>query len=351
MSTPKTFFLKRNQPGAAQQRLSGAVSQGAVPGPAGPQRVVAILNPIKAGYTEAKAHVIVECTEAGWPLPTFFDTTIADPGRGQALAALDDGADVVIAGGGDGTIREVAETLIQQDAATPLGIVPLGTGNLLARNLGMTVSSLNGAVRRNVQTALFGWHRQIDTICITLDDGAPSISLIFSGVGFDAATIGATRDDLKKRLGPLGWMAYAEAGLRQLRHSRERIPVTIAFDGGDPEAHEIVSVMVGNGSSIPAGIEFVPGALLDDGGLDVIVVTPANLREWARVAAKVVMRHRWDVSQLQYRRCQAVEICAQRPIEAELDGDPCGMATRIVATVLPASLTVRTTPLAPSSLA
>ena len=343
MGASRNLFLVRSERGeAARQR--GAVSQDAVPGPDGPQRVVAILNPIKTGFTEAKAHLIVECTEAGWPLPVFLETTVADPGRGQALEALEQGADVVIAGGGDGTMREVAEVMVQQGATIPLGIVPLGTGNLLARNLGMTVSSLNGAVRRNVRAALFGWQRRIDTIQITLDGGTPHISLIFSGVGFDAATIGATRDELKKRLGPLGWMAYAEAGLRQLRHSRERIPVTIAIDGGEPEAHEIVSVMVGNGSSIPAGIEFVPGALLDDGGMDVIVVAPANLREWARVAAKVVMRHRWDVSQLQYRRCQSVEIYSQSPLEAELDGDPRGAATRIVAEILPASLMVRTPP-------
>ncbi|MGC4108182.1 MAG: diacylglycerol kinase family protein [Thermomicrobiales bacterium] len=323
-------------------RQRGAVSLAAVPGPEGPQRVVAILNPIKTGYTEAKAHLIVECTEAGWPLPIFLDTTVEDPGRGQALAAMERGADVIVAGGGDGTMREVAETLVQREASTPMGIVPLGTGNLLARNLGMSVSSLNGAIHRNVKTALFGWQRQIDTIRITLDDGASHISLVFSGVGFDAATIGATRGELKKRLGPLGWLAYAEAGVRQLQHSRERTPVTIACDGGEPKAHEVVSVMVGNGSSIPAGIEFVPGALLDDGGLDVVVVAPANVREWVRVATKVVTRHKWDVSQLQYTRCRIVEIRAGSPIETELDGDPLGAASRIVAEILPASLTVRT---------
>jgi len=341
MPASRKFFLVQSDPGAAV-RQRGAVSRTASPGPAGPQQVVAILNPAKTGYTEAKAHLIVECTEAGWPLPIFLDTSIEDPGGGQARAALEQGADVVVAGGGDGTMREVAEVLVQAGASTPLGIVPLGTGNLLARNLGMSVSSMNGPIQRNVRTALFGWQRQIDTIRVTLDDREAAISLIFSGLGFDAATIGATRGDLKKRLGPLGWLAYAEAGVRQLRHSRERTPVTIAIDGGAPDAHEIVSVMLGNGSSIPAGIEFVPGALLDDGGLDVIVVTPANVREWMRVAAKVVTRHKWDVSQLQYARCRRVEICMETPVETELDGDPRGVASRVVAEILPASLTVRT---------
>ncbi|HWK80742.1 MAG TPA: diacylglycerol kinase family protein [Thermomicrobiales bacterium] len=345
MPAPKKFFLVRNDEGTPA-RLRGAISGAAHAGPGGPQRVVAILNPIKAGYTEAKAHLIVECTEAGWPLPVFLDTTIEDPGRGQALAALERGADVIVAGGGDGTMREVAEVLVQHGGASPppppLGIVPLGTGNLLARNLGMTVSSMSGPILRNVRTALFGMERRIDTIRITLDGGEPHISLIFSGVGFDAATIGATRDDLKKRLGPLGWLAYAEAGLRQLQHSRARTAVSLTFGDAEPAAYDVVSVMLGNGSSIPAGIEFVPGALLDDGHLDVIVVTPANLHEWMRVATKIVTRHKWDVSQLQYRRCQRVEIRATEPIPTELDGDPHGVATHIVAEILPASLTVRT---------
>lgn len=340
MPTSNRAFLVRKGGGSA-------LSRQAVSGPAGAQRVVAILNPVKSGYAEAKAHLIVECTEAGWPIPRFLDTTPEDPGREQTEAALRHGADVIVAGGGDGTIRPVAEVLVQRKSRVPLAVLPLGTGNLLARNLGMPVS--NGQIQQNVRTALFGWERKIDTVRMTavLDDSGEEVShvsLIFSGIGFDAEMLGATRGSLKKRLGPLGWLAYAEAGLRQVQGTRERIPVTISYDGGEPEAHDVVSVMVGNGSSIPAGIEFVPGALLDDGGLDIVIVAPASLHDWARVATKLVTRHKWDVSQLQYRRCQRAEIRTARPVPAQLDGDPIGTTQSVVAEILPASLTVRSAP-------
>jgi diacylglycerol kinase (ATP) len=341
MSTSRKAFLVR------RERNGKALSRRPVSGPAGAQRVVAILNPAKNGYTEAKAHLIVECTGAGWPMPTFLDTTVEDPGRGQAEAALGRGVDVLVAGGGDGTIRAVAEVLVERKSRVPLAVLPLGTGNLLARNLGMPVS--NGQVQRNVRTALFGWERKIDTVRMTatLDDSGVEVShvsLIFSGIGFDAAMITATRGSLKKRLGPLGWLAYAEAGLRQVQGTRERIPVTISYDGGDPESHDVVSVMIGNGSSIPAGIEVVPGALLDDGGLDIVIVAPASLHDWARVAAKLVTRHKWDVSQLQYHRCQRAEIRSANPVPAQLDGDPLGTTRLVVAEILPGSLTVRSEP-------
>lgn len=330
-----------------KERGGRAVSRRPSSGPAGAQRVVAILNPAKHGYTEAKAHLIVECTEAGWPMPVFLDTTVEDPGRGQAETALREGVDVLVAGGGDGTIRAVAEVLVQRQSRVPLAVLPLGTGNLLARNLGMPVS--NGQLAQNVRTALFGWERKIDSVRLTVmrddsDEDVSHISLIFSGIGFDAEMLGATRGSLKRRLGPLGWLAYAEAGLRQVQGTRERIPVTISYDDSEPEAHEVVSVMIGNGSSIPAGIEFVPGALLDDGGLDIVIVAPASLHDWARVAAKLVTRHKWDVSQLQYHRCKRAEIRAARPVPAQLDGDPIGSTRMVLAEILPASLTVRTEP-------
>ena len=89
--------------------------------------------------------------------PRFFETTAEDPGYSQARAALDYGADVVLVGGGDGTVRVVAESLARTDVA--MGLIPLGTGNLLARNIDLDVDDLHG----NVQTALFGHQRYIDT--------------------------------------------------------------------------------------------------------------------------------------------------------------------------------------------
>ena len=82
------------------------------------------------------------CLTAGWEAPRFFETTPEDPGHSQVRAALEYGADVVLVGGGDGTVRVVAESLAHTGVA--MGLIPLGTGNLLARNVDLDVYDLHG---------------------------------------------------------------------------------------------------------------------------------------------------------------------------------------------------------------
>ena len=114
-------------------------------------------TPSRRESAEAKAAIQRACLTAGWDEPLFLETTAEDPGYSQAKAALDFKADVVLVGGGDGTVRVVAESLAHTDVA--MGLIPLGTGNLLARNVDLDVNDL----RANIQTALFGHQRYIDT--------------------------------------------------------------------------------------------------------------------------------------------------------------------------------------------
>jgi hypothetical protein len=102
---------------------------------------VVVANPTKVepGTREAMAAL---CAELGWAEPLWLETTVEDPGIGQAKEAVAAGADVVLAAGGDGTVRSVAESLAGTGVA--LGLLPAGTGNLLARTLG-TPLDLEGA--------------------------------------------------------------------------------------------------------------------------------------------------------------------------------------------------------------
>ena len=128
------------------------------------QRVAVILNPVKAKAEEARATIQRACLAAGWEEPRFFETTPEDPGHSQVRAALEYGADVVLVGGGDGTVRVAAEALAHTGVA--MGLIPLGTGNLLARNVDVDVYDLYGSI----QTALFGHQRFIDTARMEIEN-------------------------------------------------------------------------------------------------------------------------------------------------------------------------------------
>ena len=121
------------------------------------------------------------CAGLGWAEPLWLETTIDDPGTGQARDAVERGADVVLACGGDGTVRAVAEALAGTGVA--MGLVAAGTGNLLARTIG-TPQEVVAATR----VALSGDDRKIDVGRVRVDDDRHErVFLVMAGTGFDAA--------------------------------------------------------------------------------------------------------------------------------------------------------------------
>ena len=263
------------------------------PGP-GRQKVAVVLNPIKAKSAEARGLIEAACAAAGWPAPRVFETTAEDPGFSQARAAVAYGADVVLAGGGDGTVRVVAEVLAGTDTA--MGVIPLGTANLLARNVHLEVNDLPG----NVQAALFGDQRFIDTARLTLEnsltgESAQHTFLVIAGIGMDAEVVSDTLDGLKRAV---GWLAYTEAGARHLLGRRKK--VSIALDGQPEQARKIRSVLFANCGLIPGGIDFIPQAMIDDGMLDVVVMSPRSAIGWLAMYTKIVLKHKKDLPVMTY---------------------------------------------------
>ena len=92
-----------------------------------------VANPTKV-EGDTRRQIVSVCTGLGWAEPLWLETTVEDPGTGQAKEAIEKGADVVLACGGDGTVRAVAQALVGTGVA--MGLVPAGTGNLLARTIG-----------------------------------------------------------------------------------------------------------------------------------------------------------------------------------------------------------------------
>jgi len=295
----------------------------------GPWAVV--VNPSKYDdLAVPKAQVTAACESHGWPEPTWFETTVEDPGTGQARAAAAGGATLICPLGGDGTVRSVAAGLI--DTEVPLGLLPGGTGNLLARNLGLPVDDLDAAL----EAALTGRDAPVDAGLVSFDGGDPEVFLVMTGIGFDAEVVAGASTDLKRHL---GWVAYALAGLRSLVRPGFGVRVTAA----DQRAftRHAATVMIGNCGELTGGVRLMPGARVDDGLLDVVVASPRSIGSWLTVGVYILTRHRFGHSAIAELTGARVTVVANRPVGAQLDGDPVGDARRVECTVRPGALRVR----------
>ncbi|MDR2347675.1 MAG: hypothetical protein LBD90_03455 [Bifidobacteriaceae bacterium] len=312
-------------------------------------RVAFVANPTKSGYADFKAAAHALCDELGLGQPLWLETTAASPGTAQATqAARHGGVSTVVAAGGDGTVRAVAAGLAGQPV--PMGVVPLGTANLLARNLRLPVLS----VRDALEVALTGRRRQIDVGRLSGWDaaGQPVLDneafLVISGLGFDAALVSGADASLKRRL---GWPAYFVSGFTHLADKPIKVSVTADADRDDAVSrrHDARSVMFGNCGLLPAGLNLVPDADLSDGLLDMVMAeTRHGLIGWAAVAAQVALhsvRMRWSPAwasgRLVYRQSDTFEVTCQADQLVQIDGELVGRAARLRAWVEHLSLTVR----------
>jgi diacylglycerol kinase family enzyme len=299
-----------------------------------------VVNPTKfdGGTDGVRAQVEVACTAAGWAPPLWLETTVEDPGVGQTREALERGAAVVIACGGDGTVRTVGETLA--GTGVPMGLLPAGTGNLLAHNLDVSATDVPGSVR----IALTGHNRPVDVGWITVvgpggvEHSRPEEQafLVMAGMGFDAAVMANAPEALKARVGPL---AYAISGLRQLRGQQARVHLRV--DGEAPVTRRVRTVVVGNCGELLGGLVLMPDAEVDDGWLDMVTISPRGVVGWAAVAARVISRRRRGHGRVEHWRARDIVITSDTPQPAQLDGDPVGEAVELRMRVEPQALLVR----------
>ncbi|SDS05692.1 Diacylglycerol kinase family enzyme [Paraoerskovia marina] len=308
-----------------------------------------VANPSKPDVADFEEIARTMCREAALPDPLWIETTPDDPGIGQTREALEKGAKLVVAVGGDGTVRAVAEALV--DTGTPMALVPSGTGNLLARNLDVPVGDHIRALRR----VIAGVDRTIDVGWMTVtewaegeepeDPDAEFIFLVIGGLGFDAAMVADTDDQLKARM---GWMAYFFSGVRHLHGRRMRTQITI--DDHEPVEARLRSLMIGNCGRLPGGINLIPDAVIDDGILDVTAIdTRGGIAGWAQLFGEVVMQGFGvsndlpaKIGKIEHARARTVTVRVEEGQQAQVDGDLIGKAVELKARVQPSSLVVRT---------
>ncbi|HJR89404.1 MAG TPA: phosphatase PAP2 family protein [Aeromicrobium sp.] len=345
----------------------------------GRKRVAVILNPTKVGDIYSFKGKVLEVVEReGWNYPLWFETTVEDPGQGQAQAALEAGVDLIVTAGGDGTVRAVCEEAARTGVA--VGVIPLGTGNLLARNMGLPLNT-----REALDVAFGGQDRAIDLATFSTDatfpdehadaqpepvmtpaptsadaaaaeelvdetpteeppekDHTETSFLVMAGLGMDAEIMLGVDDNLKQRV---GWFAYFVSGVKALRFPTMRVHISV--DDGPFHRFRARTVVVGNVGFLQAGIPLLPQAQLDDGLLDVVVLAPKRFIGWVAILVRVMSRTRFTDRALNRMIGHKIVVRCEAPAPMQLDGDPVGMGTEFTAQVHHGVLLVRA-PVAPA---
>jgi diacylglycerol kinase family enzyme len=262
------------------------------------------VNPTKVPDMDLLRRTICQgLADNGWPEPAWFETTPEDAGRGQATEAVENGAELVFACGGDGTVMAVVTALAGSDVA--MAVLPAGTGNLLAANLGLANDAATG-----VEVALEGGRKRIDVGVVE-----DQCFAVMAGMGFDAQMLEGTSDKAKKRI---GWLAYVGGAAKHLRDRPMR--VRIVLDGGPPMPRRPRTVIIGNVGRLQGGVRLLSEAQPDDGKLDVAVLSPKSLGHWASLAWAVV-RRRKRIPLMETFTAERVEIRSNRAQPRQLDGD------------------------------
>ncbi|WP_157612494.1 diacylglycerol/lipid kinase family protein [Ruania albidiflava] len=317
-------------------------------------RAAVVYHPMKLASPRWRRMLRREEQRTGRPESLWVPTRADDDAatlreRLRAAGALE--ADVLIAAGGDGTVQLVAEAAMLTGQS--LGIWPVGSTNLFARNL--ELPTLDPAA--SLRAGLGDHERMVDTVGITavLADGTRTrrTSLVLAGFGVDAQMVVHTSDEAKRQF---GWLAYLH-GVRKGISRPDRFDVTYSLDGSQPQDARLLTLAIGNGGLLPAGLVLLPDARVDDGLLDVLLLRPDNVRGWRDVGSWFIQENGL-VRRIRRRNgkrrplrtgpsvqlfgAREVRLQLRRPEDFQLDGEYIGRAVAVRAQVSHGSLRVRT---------
>jgi diacylglycerol kinase (ATP) len=239
---------------------------------------------------------------AGVSAPLWYEVPKAKKASAQVKRALDEGAEVVFAWGGDGTVRRCIDVIAGSNAR--LAVVPAGTANLFATNLGIP-----GDIEEAVAIGLHGETRRLDVGRFESERFA-----VMAGAGFDAAMI-RDADDLKDRIGRA---AYLWSGSRNLR--APAFDAEIKVDGADWYEGPASCILVGNLGDIFGGVEVFPDARPDDGLLELGVVTAEGLAEWGRTLVRTAVGDPNRSPFVRTTKAKKLKAKLSRKVLYELDG-------------------------------
>jgi diacylglycerol kinase (ATP) len=294
----------------------------------GPRRCAVIVNPSKI-KNDFKDTVLTALSANSFDDPLWLETTEEDPGREMVARAVKEQVDLVLGAGGDGTIRVIAAGLVGSDIE--FGIIPSGTGNLLARNLAIPLDQDSA-----LELALSDKVRRIDMIKLTVDDREPDHFAVMAGVGVDAVVMQATNPKLKKVIGSAAYLVAAGEAVGRLP-----LDAVITIDDRKPFRRRASLCVVGNVGKLQADITLMPDAKADDGRLDLLIASPRRFRDWLRLISKVLLRRPHQDDQLDRLSGQKVRIAIRGKDVYQMDGDTEGECSTMLAEVVPGAILVK----------
>lgn len=296
------------------------------------RRCAVIYNPTRVS-DEFRTNTAGRLDPTAWDRPMWLETTAEDPGHSMAASAVEAGVDLVIAAGGDGTVRIVADGLA--NSGIPMGIVPAGTANLLAHSLDLPMKEPDA-----VDVALQMHTRAIDMIKLTVDDQPSEHFAVMAGTGMDAMIMDETNEDLKKVIGPGAYFLAAAKALGRLP-----IDMTITLDDARPHRRRAMICVIANVGTLTGGITLLPLAKADDGRLDVYVASPHRFTHWVRVLVRLITFRRRSDDRVDEWQGSRVQVRLSHPDAYQLDGDVAeGECRTLAAEVAPEALVVCVTP-------
>ncbi len=309
-----------------------------------------VYHPVNVPLERVRRAVADAERRHGWGPTQWHETSAQDSGRSAAERAVADAPSVVLVAGGDGTVRAVVEAIYEQ--RVPVALVPTGTGNLLARNLGVPLHRIEACV----EIGFSGSPHAIDVGIAELEDEEGRrrghLFLVMAGIGLDAQMAEHTSALAKKHL---GWLAYVSPIARSIIANR-LFRLDYRVDRGRVRSTHAHTIIVGNCGTLTGNMLLIPNAVVDDGLLDVVLMRPKGRFGWARIGTRLTMqgiarRSRFsrnlllsapDLQALAYAQGRKFEARFDTPHIIELDGDSFGHVVRARISVRAGALVLQT---------
>jgi diacylglycerol kinase (ATP) len=261
---------------------------------------------------------------AGQPSPLWREVSTSREAPKAVRRAIKKGARLIFVWGGDGMVQRCVDA-VGGTKGVELAIVPAGTANLLASNLGVPAD-----IAQAVEIGLRGTRRKLDVGKVNGERFA-----VMAGVGFDARMIGGVSPAEKRRTGRL---AYFRSGLQAMRAPRVRATVTV--DGAVWFEGKASAVLVANVGTVSGGLEVFPSASPSDGLLEVGVVTAHGTLEWLSVFSRVAAKSLEQSPHVQRTRGKKIVVELGRKSPYELDGGSRPEVKRLEFRIKPAAISL-----------